>query len=104
MNRLNKLINAFGNLDLIYEGIKNKVFTKAEVEEIAAIRAQICSQCEYFDMSGAHCAVPGTPPCCAECGCIINLKVRSMSAGCPKNKWLPFIPKKMEDKLKENLK
>ena len=88
MNRLNKLINAFGNLDLIYEGIKNKVFTKAEVEEIAAIRAQICSQCEYFDMSGAHCAVPGTPPCCAECGCIINLKVRSMSAGCPKNKWL----------------
>tara|TARA_Y100000022_G_C12930374_1_gene231350 strand:- start:320 stop:487 length:168 start_codon:yes stop_codon:yes gene_type:complete len=55
-------------------------------------------------MSGAHCAVPGTPPCCAECGCIINLKVRSMSAGCPKNKWLPFIPKKMEDTLKENLK
>ena len=26
-----------------------------------------------------------------------------MSAGCPKNKWLPFIPKKMEDTLKENL-
>jgi|TARA_R100001443_G_C3347524_1_gene175990 hypothetical protein len=104
VNRFNKLINAFGNLDLIYEGIKNKVFTNEEVEEIARIRYGICTQCEYFDNVGTHCAVPGMQPCCSDCGCSLPLKTRSMSAGCPKNKWSPFIPKEMEETLKENLK
>jgi hypothetical protein len=38
MSRLNKLIGAFGNLPSIMEGIKNRVFTNKEVEEIARIR------------------------------------------------------------------
>ena len=36
MGRFNKLINAFGNMPSILEGIKNKVFTKEDVEEVGA--------------------------------------------------------------------
>ena len=82
MGRLNNLINAFGNLDKIYEGIKNKVFVKEDVEQIANIRWNICTNCDFFDTKGTHCAVPGTQPCCADCGCILNLKVRSLSLQC----------------------
>ena len=34
-SRLNKLIGAFGNLPAIAEGIKNRIFTNEDVEEIA---------------------------------------------------------------------
>ena len=104
MGRFNKLINAFGNLDLIYEGIKNKVFVKDDVEQIAKIRWDICTSCNLFDTKGTHCVVPGTQPCCKDCGCILTLKVRSLSAYCPKNKWAAFMPKEMEEQLKNNIK
>ena len=104
MGRLNNLINAFGNLDKIYEGIKNKVFVKEDVEQIANIRWNICTNCDFFDTKGTHCAVPGTQPCCADCGCILNLKVRSLSSHCPKNKWAAFMSKDMEEELKNNIK
>ena len=52
MSRLNKLINAFGNLPAIAEGIKNKVFTKDDVEQIADIRWSICDRCEFIDRKG----------------------------------------------------
>ena len=104
MGRLNKLINAFGNLDEIYNGIKNKVFVKEDVEQIAHIRWNICTNCDFFDEKGTSCVVPGTQPCCADCGCILNLKVRSLSAQCPKNKWAAFMSEDMEDKLKNNIK
>ena len=104
MGRFNNLINAFGNLDKIYEGIKYKVFVKEYVEQIASIRLDICTNCNLFDTKGTYCVVPGSQPCCADCGCILNLKVRSMSASCPKGKWAAFMDKEMEKTLKENLK
>ena len=103
MGRLNNLINAFGNLDKIYEGIKNKVFVKEDVEQIANIRWNICTNCDFFDTKGTHCAVPGTQPCCADCGCILNLKVRSLSSSCPKGKWAAFMDEEMEENLMKNL-
>ena len=45
MGRFNKLIGAFGNIPSILEGIKNRIFTKEDVEEIAKIRGNICEQC-----------------------------------------------------------
>ena len=60
MSRLNKLIGAFGNLPSIMEGIKNRVFTNKEVEEIAKIRWDICTRCSNFDTVGTTCVVPGT--------------------------------------------
>tara|TARA_B100000768_G_C10935090_1_gene231266 strand:+ start:162 stop:476 length:315 start_codon:yes stop_codon:yes gene_type:complete len=103
VGRFNKLIGAFGNIPSILEGIKNRIFTKEDVEEIAKIRGNICEQCSKFDMIGHSCAVPGTAPCCSSCGCILNLKVRSMSASCPDGKWAAFISKEDEDKFKDSL-
>ena len=67
------------------------------------IRGNICEQCSKFDMIGHSCAVPGTAPCCSSCGCILNLKVRSMSASCPDGKWAAFMSKDDEDKFKDSL-
>ncbi|MCP4910584.1 MAG: hypothetical protein GY907_07740 [Bacteroidetes bacterium] len=103
MGRLNKLINAFGNISAIAEGIKNRVFTKEDVEQIAAIRWSICDTCEFKDTKGDSCAMPGTAPCCADCGCILALKIRSMSASCPKGKWAAFMDDEMEDELQKNI-
>ena len=103
MSRFNKLRGAFGNMPQILEGIKNRVFTRDDVEEIAKIRGNICEQCHNFDMIGNSCAVPGTAPCCADCGCILNLKVRSMSASCPIGKWSAFMSKDDEEKFKNSL-
>tara|TARA_Y100001938_G_C8066340_1_gene420409 strand:+ start:1410 stop:1724 length:315 start_codon:yes stop_codon:yes gene_type:complete len=102
-SRLNKLIGAFGNLPAIAEGIKNRVFTNDDVEEIAWKRWEICTRCELFDKVGTHCAMPGTAPCCADCGCILNLKVRSLSSSCPKGKWAAFMDEEMEENLMKNL-
>ena len=79
MGRFNKLINAFGNLNLIYEGIKNKVFVRDDVEQIAKIRWNICVNCNLFDTKGTYCAVPGTQPCCADCGCILTRRLKMVA-------------------------
>ena len=101
--RLNKLIKAWGNRDAIFKGIKNRVFVKEDVEQIAAIRWDICSKCELFDTKGDSCAMPGTAPCCRDCGCILQLKVRSLSSFCPKGKWAAFMDESVEDELNKSL-
>jgi hypothetical protein len=47
--------------------------------------------------------MPGTAPCCADCGCILNLKVRSLSSSCPKGKWAAFMDEEMEEELMNKL-
>lgn len=64
----------------ILEGIKNNIFKTDHIEEIAAERMAFCEGCILFD---GKCAVPGTGPCCGECGCSLKLKIRSLSAECP---------------------
>ena len=103
MGRFNKLIGAFGNIPQILEGIKNKVFSKDDVEEIASMRWSICDTCQYVDHVGTYCVVPGSQPCCSDCGCILSLKIRSLSASCPKGKWAAFMDEETEEKLKNNL-
>ena len=101
--RLNKLIKAWGNRNAIFEGIKNRVFVKEDVEQIASIRWDICSKCELFDTKGDSCAMPGTAPCCSDCGCILQLKVRSLSSSSPKGKWAAFMDEVAEEKLNKSL-
>tara|TARA_R100001244_G_scaffold8989_2_gene11079 strand:+ start:2953 stop:3264 length:312 start_codon:yes stop_codon:yes gene_type:complete len=103
MGRFNKLINAFGNIPAIVEGIRNKVFTKEDVEHIADIRWSICDKCEFLDTKGDSCAMPGTAPCCADCGCILSLKIRSMSASCPKGKWAAFMDEETAEELGKSI-
>ena len=75
------------NKKLIWQGFINTIFKKRYVEKIANERAEICKACEFYDPEGKDCGVPGTQPCCANCGCSIALKTRSLAAECPVGKW-----------------
>jgi len=99
--KFNKLLGAFNNLDKIFEGIKNNVIKKEHVEQIADIRWADCSTCEHLDSEGKSCAVPGTKPCCAKCGCSMGLKIRSLASSCPIGKWKAVVSREQERKLKK---
>jgi len=87
----------------ILEGIKNNIFKKEHIEEEAALRWKECSKCEYLDVEGNDCAVPGTQPCCSNCGCSLGLKLRSLSTECPIGKWNAVMSEKEEDALNNKL-
>jgi len=88
------------NRKLILEGITNTVIRDEVVEEVAVLRHEICDSCEFM---GDDCALPGTAPCCNECGCSLAFKTRSLASECPKGKWKAIITEDEEDKL-DNLK
>ena len=75
----------------ILEGIKNNVFKKEAVEEIANERNEICKKCEHIDIEGNSCMVSGTHPCCGLCGCSLKLKQRSLASGCDDGYWEPVL-------------
>jgi hypothetical protein len=91
------------NRKQILEGITNSIIRDETVEEIARLRFSICDECEYLDTEGKECAVKGTQPCCAECGCSLNFKTRSLASSCPFNKWEAIATVEEEDEL-DNLK
>lgn len=105
----NNLIQIWKNKGQIIEGIKNSIFKKEHVEEIARQRMQICRLCSLYDVQGEGCMVPGTQPCCNEklggCGCSLSLKTRSLSSSCPlpTPKWEAVLSEEEEDKLNEKL-
>lgn len=101
--RINKLLAALGNLDKIAEGIKNKIFKNEDVEAVAKMRWQECKSCPLLDEKGTSCAVNGTQPCCADCGCSISLKIRAMSAECPKGRWKAVMSAELENKLNKQV-
>jgi hypothetical protein len=75
----------------ILEGIKNNIFKQEHVEEIAQSRFAICNICPHLDTKGEKCAVPGTQPCCGDCGCKLSWKTRSFSSDCPKGFWKAIL-------------
>ena len=97
--KINKLFKGLRNIDHIVEGIKNNMFKKPWIEEIANHRWLICKECPLLDSIGGKCAVPGTAPCCADCGCSLAVKTRAMSTACPKNKWDVVMSEEEEEKL-----
>ena len=60
----------------IYNGWKNYIFQKSNVEVIAKYRQSICSDCEHLKLG-----------VCVKCGCPNVGKVRSLSSFCPIGKW-----------------
>jgi hypothetical protein len=101
--RINKILGAFGNLDKIAEGIKNKIFKKDDVEAIAKMRWAECKMCPLLDRKGLSCAVKGTQPCCSDCGCSLSIKIRSLSSACPKGRWGQVMDLKLEKQLIDQL-
>lgn len=91
----------------ILEGLKNSIFKKEDVEEIAQQRMQICKKCALYDVQGTGCMVPGTQPCCNEklggCGCSLGMKTRSLSSDCPKGYWKAELTQDEEDQLNKKL-
>ena len=108
MNKKN-LIQIWKSKGQIIEGIKNSIFKKEHIEEIAQQRMHICEMCSLYDVQGEGCMVPGTQPCCNEkmggCGCSLSLKTRSLSSSCPLTppKWEAILSEEEEDKLNEKL-
>ena len=90
----------------ILEGITNAVFKKDYIEKIAAERMEVCNKCEIIDHTGKKCLIPGTQPCCAECGCKLYLKVRSLSSHCehPDGQlWEAILEQDEEDELYDDI-
>lgn len=67
----------------IWEGIKNTWIRHPKIERIAYDRLAICEDCDLIDRKGSKCVLPGSQPCCGECGCKLTLKARSLSSECP---------------------
>lgn len=82
----------------IMEGVKNTIIRDELVENVAKLRHQECDACPS---KGKECAVPGTAPCCNECGCSLAFKTRSLSSECPLGKWKALITEEEEDNLNE---
>ncbi len=91
----------FKNRKQILEGIKNKIFKQEHVEAEAELRWKICAECNSLDREGSKCMVSGTQPCCAQCGCSLGFKLRSLSSSCPLGKWHSIMSEEEEDKLIE---
>ena len=93
---MGRLSDIWKNRKQILEGIKNATIRNEFVEEIALERNAICDQCPS---KGDKCAVPGTAPCCNECGCSLTFKTRSLSSECPLGKWKALLSEEEEDKI-----
>jgi hypothetical protein len=87
---------------LIFQGLWNNMFKKAYIEKIALERLEVCYDCELIDKVGTKCLIPGTAPCCGECGCKLSFKSRSLSSECPHPDgplWKAKLTQEEEDKL-----
>jgi hypothetical protein len=98
---LNSAKKIWQNKGKILEGIANKIFPTEAVESVAQQRLEICKKCEFYDEEGTHCLIPGTQPCCGECGCSLAIKTYSMSAECGEGYWDKVLTFEEEDKLEE---
>lgn len=99
---LRKLKIIWKNRKEIFQGLKNNLFKKVEIEEIAYERMEICNTCPNINKDGAYCLVPGTQPCCSICGCKLAYKTRSLSSSCPHPdgpKWEAIMTEEEQDKL-----
>lgn len=99
---LNNFIKVWKNKGAIIEGIKNNIFRKEDVEEIVDYRMNICKMCDKFDPEGDSCVVPGTQPCCGECGCSLALKLRSLSSECDLQHWKAELDDEEAEALEEH--
>ena len=103
---LTKLKVIWKNRKEIFQGIKNRWFKHAEIEEIAFNRMEICNTCPSLDTKGSYCLMPGTQPCCSICGCKLAYKTRSLSSSCPHPdgpKWEATMTEQEQDELYLNI-
>lgn len=100
---VNKIKNIWKNKWLILEGIFNYYFTRKKIKRVAMWRIEICESCPLIDIKGSKCEMPGTQPCCGDCGCSLAYKTHSMSSACPRGRWFAIMSEEDEDMLNEKL-
>jgi hypothetical protein len=100
---MNNIFELWRKRSAIMEGIGNYIFKKEHVEAVAEQRMVICNSCPKLDTKGEHCAVKGTQPCCASCGCSLAYKTRSLSSDCPEGKWNAVLTEEEENLLNQKL-
>jgi hypothetical protein len=96
---MKNLLTIWKHKGQILEGIRNNIFKQEDVEEVAAYRNEVCGRCSFVDHTGHACAMPGSQPCCAECGCALVLKTRAMTASCPRGYWEAILTDAEESEL-----
>lgn len=101
---MKKVLEIWNHRDRILEGIKNSVFKKSHIEEIAKARMEICNSCENIDRNGDKCVMPGTQPCCGLCGCKLAWKTRALSEGCDIHKWKALVSYEDEKLIDKKLR
>jgi ribosomal protein L37E len=86
-------------LKSITSGWKNFIFRTPEIEELANVRAQICSRCDFSDPEYPFKVfiperLKNKEPLpiikgmgCTKCGCPLSSKLRSVKEKCPEGKW-----------------
>ena len=100
---VNKIKKIWKSKWLILEGMFNYYFTRKKIEKIASYRNDICSTCPLIDLKGDKCEVPGTQPCCGDCGCSLKYKTYSMSSACPHGRWFAVMTEEEEDEINAKL-
>ena len=100
---LQKIRKIWKNKWFILEGVFNYYFTRKKIKRVAYWRNEICKTCPLFDPEGSKCEVPGTQPCCADCGCSLKYKTYSMSSECPQGRWFAVMTEEEEDDLNAKL-
>mgnify|MGYP003118845000 CR=1 FL=1 len=103
MTKWKKYLDVFKNADKIIEGISNKIFKKEHVEAIASDRLKICVKCGLFDSKGDNCLAPGSQPCCSDCGCSLEFKIRSLASECPKGYWEAVVSEDQEEIINQQI-
>jgi hypothetical protein len=82
-----QLKDAWKNRHMIWKALKHYISKDEHIERLAKTRMSICAECPLLDLKGTKCFVPGTQPCCGDCGCSLKLKTRSIESECPQGKW-----------------
>jgi hypothetical protein len=74
--------------------LKNKLEEVKEVlvnEEEHQARLALCYSCEHFFKFTKQCK---------KCGCFVFGKTKIANEKCPESKWLPILPKKLDNEVK----
>lgn len=100
------LIEIWKKRGKIFEGIRNAIFQREDVEVIASERISICRSnvCGYHDPEGrSPAAVVRGAESCGSCGCKLSWKTRALSDACPEGFWEAVLTEAEEAVLKEGL-
>lgn len=90
----------------IFEGIRNSVFKREDVESVADERLRICrsNECGCYDGEGrSEAAVVKGAESCGSCGCKLSWKSRALSDECPEGYWERVLTETEEAVLKDKL-